>query len=103
MMFRANYVEKIGSGIKRIKKYMKDYNLKIDFNITSDWFKVIFHRKFIVLKESSPKGKGNILKKIKQLIVENNMKELDIFIISKLGENYQKVGRKQIKSWGKIK
>jgi ATP-dependent DNA helicase RecG len=101
MMFRADYVEKIGSGIKRIIRDMKNYNLKIDFKITSDWFRVVFHRKHTVLEQPKIKNQEKISGKIRQLIVENNMKDLTTFIENKLGENWQKVGSKLSKSWEK--
>lgn len=43
MVHRLNLVEKAGSGIKRMWKYMKEYNLDIEFE-TGEFFCVIFHR-----------------------------------------------------------
>ncbi len=40
-VLRINLIEKIGSGIKRIKKLVPD----VKFNIDTDWFSVIFKRK----------------------------------------------------------
>ena len=43
MIYRLGLVEKAGSGIKRMKKAMKKYNLEVEFE-TSSHFSTIFHR-----------------------------------------------------------
>lgn len=45
LLQRMGLVEKVGSGIIRMKKAMKDYGLKgPDFDITQNWFTLIFKR-----------------------------------------------------------
>jgi len=44
LMFRAKKVEKLGTGIKRIRDGMKKYELKVEFEL-SDFFRVVFWRK----------------------------------------------------------
>jgi ATP-dependent DNA helicase RecG len=48
-MLRANYVEKIGSGINRIKELVSD----VKFEISSNWFRIIF------LRDVKPKQIGH--------------------------------------------
>ena len=43
LMFRAKMVEKLGTGIKRIKESMKNYGLNVRFDI-NDFFRVVFYR-----------------------------------------------------------
>ena len=45
LMQRMGLVEKVGSGITRIRKAMKEYRLKLKFDISDDWFSIIFQRK----------------------------------------------------------
>ena len=45
MAFRLNLVEKLGSGINKIKDLCDMLELPVDFNISSDWFTVIFYRR----------------------------------------------------------
>ncbi len=45
LVFRLNLVEKIGSGISRIKKLCSENNTSVKFKISSDWFTVVFERK----------------------------------------------------------
>ena len=44
LSYRLNLVEKVGSGINRMKKLCSDYGTVLDFEISSDWFRVIFYR-----------------------------------------------------------
>jgi ATP-dependent DNA helicase RecG len=44
LMFRTKMVEKLGTGINRIKKSMEDYGLNVEFEV-DDFFRVIFYRK----------------------------------------------------------
>ena len=53
LIHRLNLVEKAGSGIKRIKKVMKQFELKVEFNISS-FFRVIFYRP-VSKSEANPK------------------------------------------------
>lgn len=45
MIYRLNLVEKVGSGINRMKRFCSAYNIPIDFEISKDWFRVVFHRR----------------------------------------------------------
>jgi len=45
LMFRANYVEKIGSGINRIKKILSEEEINYQFKISSNYFRVVVFRK----------------------------------------------------------
>jgi len=64
MFHRLNLIEKIGSGINRIKKQAKEMGLKVKFE-TDDFFRVIFFRSLIGGK-SSGKSSGKILELIKE-------------------------------------
>jgi len=44
LIYRLGFVEKAGSGIKRIKRLMREYDFKIKFE-TGDFFRIIFYRK----------------------------------------------------------
>ena len=44
LLLRIDKVEKIGSGIERIRKAMEEYGLKVKFDISADWFSVVFPR-----------------------------------------------------------
>ena len=60
---RTEFIEKIGSGIKRIKKLFPS----VRFNIDTDWFCIIFKRqKSIESIKSSEKSSEKILALIKQ-------------------------------------
>lgn len=56
LLLRMRLVEKIGSGIKRIKEVMEEYGISVVFEVSEHWFSVIFQRKI----ETSKKG-GQIL------------------------------------------
>jgi len=58
--YRSNLIEKIGSGINRIKKQIKERGLKVKFE-TDDFFRVTFYRSSIEGKSS-----GKILDVIKE-------------------------------------
>jgi len=45
MAFRLNLVEKLGSGINKIKDLCDKLKLPVDFDISSDWFTVVFYRR----------------------------------------------------------
>ena len=46
LMLRINKVEKVGSGIQRIKDSMRVYGLNVKFNISENFFAVEFKREF---------------------------------------------------------
>ena len=72
LMLRINKVERIGSGIQRIKDSMKNYGLKVDFDITENWFSVVFERKVGKrLAERLVEGLAESQKKILELVAEN--------------------------------
>ena len=54
MVHRLGLVEKAGSGIKRMRKSMKEYDLGIDFEIGS-FFSAVFHRDIRSKSEANPK------------------------------------------------
>jgi len=54
MVHRLGLVEKAGSGIRRMRKSMKEYNLGIDFDISS-FFSAVFHRDIRSKSEVNPK------------------------------------------------
>jgi len=70
LMLRVNKVERIGSGIQRIRDAMKKYSLKVEFNKTK-FFTVVFKRKRLILK-GSEKGSEKSSEKILRLMKENN-------------------------------
>ncbi len=87
LMQRMNLVEKVGSGIRRMKKAMEDYNLKgPKFRIDENWFVIIFRRKKRIpgrLVEGLVEGLVESQKKILMLISKNpriSKKELAISI-----------------------
>ncbi|MDG6224090.1 MAG: ATP-binding protein [Candidatus Thermoplasmatota archaeon] len=58
MVHRLGLVEKAGSGIKRMRKSMKEYDLGIDFEIGS-FFSAVFHRDIRSKSEAEPKEIGH--------------------------------------------
>ena len=87
LMQRMNLVEKVGSGIRRMKKAMEDYNLRgPKFKINKNWFVIIFGRKKRIperLVEGLVEGLVESQKKILMLISKNpriSKKELAISI-----------------------
>lgn len=54
MVHRLGLVEKAGSGIKRMRKSMKEYNLGIDFEMGS-FFSAVFHRDSRHKSDTNPK------------------------------------------------
>ena len=63
-MLRAGFVEKIGSGIKRIKELVPN----VKFEISSNWFRVVFDRKKVSneIMKSSEKSSEKIVRLIAQ-------------------------------------
>ncbi|MBI4154312.1 putative DNA binding domain-containing protein [Candidatus Woesearchaeota archaeon] len=66
LFHRIDRVERVGSGIKRIRKAMKEYGLKVAFDASESWFSVVFKRatektvektveKILGLMKTSPK------------------------------------------------
>jgi ATP-dependent DNA helicase RecG len=68
-ILRTNLIEKIGSGIKRIKKLVPD----VKFNIDTDWFSVIFRRNLYI--DVGSKVGSNVGSKL-----TNNQKEILLLI-----------------------
>lgn len=56
LMLRAGKVEKLGSGVKRIKDEMEDYGLNVDFEL-DNFFRVVFHRKCVGRKPGKTQAK----------------------------------------------
>jgi ATP-dependent DNA helicase RecG len=58
MVYRLNLVENVGSGINRMKRLCSEQDIPIDFEIGSDWFRVLFHRKVPenITEEGGQKG-----------------------------------------------
>jgi len=72
LMLRANKVEKVGSGIQRIKDAMKKFGLKVKFENTK-FFTVIFERKEIKnVPENVPENVPDRLKMIRDFMSKNN-------------------------------
>ncbi|TYB30593.1 MAG: DeoR family transcriptional regulator [Candidatus Mcinerneyibacterium aminivorans] len=67
LMYRANYVEKIGSGINRIKKILSKEKLNYKFKISSNYFRVVVSRKsdndFLEEKSESNENRTKIERK----------------------------------------
>ena len=102
LMLRTNKVEKIGSGIQRIKDSMKKYGLKVDFESTG-FFTVTFEREKVGeenVPENVPENRPN---EIMEFISENN--EITISeLAKKLGVNEKTIKRNiaKLKKEGKI-
>ncbi len=79
LMLRANNVERVGSGIKRIKDAMKEYGLRVEF-IKTKFFRVVFKRKTLIPK-GSEKSSEKSSEKIIELMEKNN--EITILELSK--------------------
>jgi ATP-dependent DNA helicase RecG len=75
LLQRMGLVEKIGSGIKRMRHTMKDYGLILRFEIDENWFSIIFRRS----------------KKISQKTMEKEWLEK---LSKRLGGSWEKVRRK---------
>tara|TARA_Y100000310_G_C20685873_1_gene818951 strand:- start:842 stop:1192 length:351 start_codon:yes stop_codon:yes gene_type:complete len=69
LMLRINNVEKVGSGIGRIKDSMKAYELDVTFTITT-FFNVTFQRLPLVKTREITRGKTR--EKIIHLIKQNS-------------------------------
>ncbi len=102
LMQRVNLGEMIGSGITRIRNSMKEYGLEYKFDITENWFTIIFYRPKQAL--SSEKTMEKTVEKIIRLIKNNpniTTKELILKIgLTRRGIEYN---LKKLKKDGKIK
>ncbi len=56
LLLRIDKVEKIGSGIGRIRKAMKGYGLSTKFDISGDWFSIVFPRTPQGIPQNAPGG-----------------------------------------------
>ena len=80
LAFRIDLVERVGSGIRRIRELCAEYGLRVDFN-SGDVFRVVFHREKVTKKvtkttqkttqKSSQKTVEKTVEKILALIKEN--------------------------------
>ncbi len=70
---RLGFVERMGSGINRVKEIMKD---KIEFEITEDWFRVIINRKKIDTSQKPAKNQPKTSQKSAQTITPEERKKL---------------------------
>ncbi|HDN83107.1 MAG TPA: winged helix-turn-helix transcriptional regulator [Candidatus Altiarchaeales archaeon] len=87
-----HYVEKIGSGIKRIRNLVPD----VKFDIGSNWFRVVFKRR-VRFPERFPEKLSK--DKIRELGREELLKILELKVGRRLVE---KVGRKLVENSLKI-
>ena len=79
LMQRMGLVEKVGSGIARIKKGMKDYTLKPPvFDINDNWFTVVFKRQKRFILGKSKLGENGLVDRLVDRLVENQRKILEI-------------------------
>lgn len=72
LLLRMRLVERIGSGIKRIRETMEEYGLPVVFEVSEHWFSVIFRRKVETSKQGGQKGGqkgGQILSERQKQIV----------------------------------
>ncbi|MCK5042601.1 MAG: putative DNA binding domain-containing protein [Candidatus Aenigmarchaeota archaeon] len=107
MAFRLNLVEKLGSGINKIKDLCGKLELPVDFNISHDWFTVIFYRR---LQDGSfsvniPETTQKTTQKILELLKENpnySRKEL-ANLIGNITEDGIKYHLEKLKSEGRLK
>jgi len=88
IFYRLNLIEKIGSGINRIRKGMRERGLKVKFE-TDDYFRVIFGRKKV---EPLSEPLSEPLKKIVGYVGGND-KVNRLMIIERLGFSRASVAR----------
>ena len=100
LAYRLDLVEKIGSGISRIKALCRKYNINVKFRPSSDWFTVIFERK-IITQNPHTETNQTITDKLLKIIEEQNLKiysdwtkHLDDGLGERLGE---RLGETQLK------
>ncbi len=86
LMARTDYVEKAGTGIKRIKNAMKEYGLKVEFKSTGFFTTILERERFDGASEKNSIKDGKIEEEIKKL-GERLGKKLG----ERLGENSLKI------------
>lgn len=75
LMAKIRLGEMAGTGIERIKKAMKEYNLKCEFDISENWFTIILHKPIsLILNKDLDKDLD------KDLELNNNQKQIIIEI-----------------------
>jgi len=105
MAFRLNLVEKLGSGINRIKDMCSKLELPVNFNISHDWFTVIFYRRLQdgsfskIVGETTQKTTPKILELLKENPTITRKELIDMVVGSKLVEM---VGSKLVENQLKI-
>ena len=118
LMLRLDLGERVGSGITRIKQAMKEYNLKLKFNISKNWFDVIFYKPLQAtfsesidgtvnknMIETAQKTTQKTTQKIIDLLTENSaysIKELTA-LIGNITEDGIKYNLSKLKKEGIIK
>jgi len=65
LFYRLNLIEKVGSGIKRIKKQIKERGLKVKFE-TNEFFRITFYKPETKLGEKLGENQTKILLLIKE-------------------------------------
>ncbi len=81
---RTDLIEKIGSGIKRIKKLSPS----VRFNIDTDWFSVIFKRKTFSIKSTVNVGvKDTVRLSLNQIKILTLIKDNGGITIEKLSDD----------------
>ena len=68
LFYRAGLVEKVGSGINRVKKIMNEAELEIKYEV-DDFFKVIIYRKSELLNEPLNESLNEPLKRLYHFII----------------------------------
>ncbi len=97
LVHRLGYIEKVGSGIKRIKRLVPD----VKFEITSDWFRVVFKRK-TKFPEKFPEKTEEILRLLREKLKTPRERLLNM-LSKKVGSKLvEKVGSKLVESQIKI-
>ena len=73
LLQRVGLVEKVGSGIVRMKKAMENYGLEVPyFDITDDWFAIIFKRQLKKgFPEKFPEKFPEASKRILEMVAQN--------------------------------
>ncbi len=110
LFLRIDKVEKVGSGIKRIHDTMKEYGLSAKFDISEDWFSVVFPRTSLLgsakerLFQNYPKTIPETILKILNAIQENPRITIpDLAEKSGLSEVGVKYNLKKLKKQGLVK
>ena len=102
LMLRVSKVEKVGSGIRRIKDAMKEYSLKVEF-IKTKFFRVVFRRKTLN-KGLGGLGEGSVKSSVKSSVkIIELMKENPEISIPEIAKNVNLTSRAVEKSIAKLK